>query len=159
VVGAVWVAEGLRTSTCLSQEREQRTLEAILLLPGHWGRVLRVKWLTGLIWCRWIGACLLVLWSVSALTGVLHPLAVPLLALATACHQLFITSLGLFLSQLCRTALQSSLTMACVLVALVFGLWLLLPVEMAPAQAALIPPYGFYQLAFGTEKMTVPMRL
>src|SRR5262249_49879604 len=69
-LGVAWRAAG-----CISRERERRTLGGLLTLPGEREDVLGAKWLGGPLRFRWLGYCLLAVWTLGLLTGALHPAA------------------------------------------------------------------------------------
>jgi hypothetical protein len=123
LAGAWCLALALRSAACMTREREQDTLVALLTLPIDRGELLQAKWLGTLLRYRQLGALLLAVWTAGLVMGALHPLMFMLLALACIVHGLFLTSLGLWLSVLCRKTLWAYIGMMLVLLLLHLG-WL-----------------------------------
>src|SRR5262249_41900181 len=78
----------------VSREREQRTLDGLLVLPGGREAVLRAKWLGSLWRVRGRAFGLILLLMLGGMTGSLHVLAVAFLAFTAAAQIGFFTSLG-----------------------------------------------------------------
>lgn len=95
-------AVGLRTANTLSQERGRQTLLGLLTLPIPRHDILWAKWRGGILRYQWLGWVLLAVLGLGLLTGMVHPLALPLLALAFVCHLTFLASFGLWLSLILR---------------------------------------------------------
>jgi ABC-type transport system involved in multi-copper enzyme maturation permease subunit len=91
----------------ISREREQRTLESLVSLPIPRGRILRVK-LRGALYRRgrWIIAIVLLL-SVSVISGTLPALAVALLAFLILGQAMFVASLSLLASLESRSTVRA----------------------------------------------------
>jgi ABC-type transport system involved in multi-copper enzyme maturation permease subunit len=152
ILAGVWVGEGMRTACCLVQEREQHTLQSLLLLPSDWTRIFWTKGLAGAWWARWIVPVLALLWLVGIVSGELHPLGVLLLIIACIGHLTFIIGLGMFLSQVCRTSVQANLAMGSILLLVVAGPYFLLPVDAAALQAGLNPLHAWLLLGWSPSE-------
>ncbi len=113
-----------RTAGSICREREQRTLESLLLLPVEREEILQAKWLGSLLRWRQLGYVLAALWLVGLVTGALHPWAVLLLVGSSVAYLAFLASLGLWLSLASRTTLWANLSMALVLLLLFTSSWL-----------------------------------
>src|SRR5205823_3413295 len=81
----------------VSRERERRTLDALLTLPGGRAGVLESKWLGSLLRVRWLAAGLVPAWWLVVMGGV-SPDALPYLAAAGLVHLGFCASLGVCVS-------------------------------------------------------------
>jgi ABC-type transport system involved in multi-copper enzyme maturation permease subunit len=92
------VGPGLAAAVAVCSERERRTLDALLVLPGPRTDLLRAKWLGSVRHGRGPAVELLVLWWLMAVAGVLPITGLLLLPLAGAAHVAFAVSLGLWVS-------------------------------------------------------------
>src|SRR5262249_5937261 len=79
LAGAWCLALAFRVAGSLSRERDQQTLEALLMLPVERVELLRAKWLGSILRFRHLGYGLAVLWLAGLATGAFHPWAVLLL--------------------------------------------------------------------------------
>jgi ABC-type transport system involved in multi-copper enzyme maturation permease subunit len=121
ILGGIWcVGLAFRTAVSVCKEREQRTLEGLLLLPVERMEILRAKWLGSVLRGRFFAYGLGVLWLAGLVSGVLHPWAVLLLAGGVTVCVIFLASLGIWLSLASRNTLWANLTMALFLL-LLFG--------------------------------------
>lgn len=105
-LGVAW-----RAGASIARERQQQTLEPLLLLPIERREILMAK-LLGCLWRGW--PWLVLLFGVIAfgtLVGVYHPFSAVLLTLAPWPMILFIAALGLLLSVGMRTVLRANLIM------------------------------------------------
>jgi ABC-type transport system involved in multi-copper enzyme maturation permease subunit len=107
-----------RATGSVARERQQQTLEPLLLLPIGRGEILRAKWLGSLMrgW-PWL-ALILADIVLGTLIGAYHPFSAVLLCLAPWPMIFFFASLGLFLSVVMTTVLRANLML--VLVAVLF---------------------------------------
>jgi ABC-type transport system involved in multi-copper enzyme maturation permease subunit len=121
ILGGVWcVGLAFHTAASVCKEREQRTLEGLLLLPVERMEILRAKWLGSVLRGLFFGYGLGALWVLGLVSGVLHPWAVLLLAVGVTVCISFLASLGIWLSLASRNTLWANLTMALFLL-LLFG--------------------------------------
>jgi ABC-type transport system involved in multi-copper enzyme maturation permease subunit len=154
----------LRAGGSISREREQQTLEGLLMTPLDREEILFAK-LLGCILCIhpfwWTVAIAL---GVGLLTGSLHVLAVPLLATAVVVYAVLAAGVGLWFSSLPGTTLQSTLRTVLAVLVLGGGAWMwseyaknfmasfLSPAEVQWVQRLLIygltPPVTLHALAF-----------
>ena len=111
VVGVAYRATG-----SVARERQQQTLEPILLLPIDRGEILRAKWLGSLMrgW-PWL-ALILADIVLGTLIGAYHPFTAMLWCLAPWPMIFFFASVGLFLSVVMTTVLRANLMMVLVAV-------------------------------------------
>jgi ABC-type transport system involved in multi-copper enzyme maturation permease subunit len=125
LVAGVWcVALGFRVAGSITREREQQTLEPLLLLPVERREILAAKWQGSVLRSGQFGIALVVFWAFGLAVGVLHPWAVVLLVALCAAHIAFLASLGLWLSLNSRNTLWANMTMALVLLLLFGGAWM-----------------------------------
>jgi ABC-type transport system involved in multi-copper enzyme maturation permease subunit len=118
-VYAVWSL--IRVTGTVVREREQNTLDYLLLLPVERFEILASKWL-GSMWRAW--PYLAVAYSGVVLglcCGLYGPLTAVLLVLLPWPLLLMLSLCGLFLSVWCRRVLTANVFMACTLVALFIG--------------------------------------
>jgi ABC-type transport system involved in multi-copper enzyme maturation permease subunit len=116
--GAAW-----RTASCITREREGRTLGALLTLPLERSEILRAKWCGGLLRLRWLGYVLAALWCAGVFCGALHPVAALLLAAAVAVHLSFLTVLAVNLSLASRNTFWANFNMTLMLLLTFAGAW------------------------------------
>ena len=111
VVGVAYRATG-----SVARERQQQTLEPILLLPIDRGEILRAKWLGSLMrgW-PWL-ALILADIVLGTLIGAYHPFTAMLWCLAPWPMIFFFASVGLFLSVVMTTVLRANLMMVLIAV-------------------------------------------
>jgi ABC-type transport system involved in multi-copper enzyme maturation permease subunit len=109
----------------VSKEVERDTLDGLLTLPTDRDRVLEAKWLGGLASLRLIPVALVALWVFGVFTGGLHPLAVPVLALSVAATVEFLSSLGLWLSVVCKTSLRANMAAVLCMLLVAAGPWII----------------------------------
>jgi ABC-type transport system involved in multi-copper enzyme maturation permease subunit len=107
-----------RATGSVARERQQQTLEPLLLLPIDRSEILRAKWLGSLMrgW-PWL-ALILADIVLGTLIGTYHPFTAVLWCLAPWPMIFFFASVGLFLSVVMTTVLRANLMM--VLVAVLF---------------------------------------
>jgi ABC-type transport system involved in multi-copper enzyme maturation permease subunit len=105
-----------RATASVARERQQHTLDLLLLLPVDNSEILRAKWLGSLMrgW-PWLA---LVLGDIvfGTLIGAYHPFSAVLLCLAPWPIIFFFASLGLFLSIAMTTVLRANLVMVLILI-------------------------------------------
>jgi ABC-type Na+ efflux pump permease subunit len=150
VGSAMLLQVGLRAAASVSGERSRGTLEALLVTTLTPDSILRTKWLASLCTPRGPGAVLAVVWLVGLLWGSVHLLAVPAWCLTWLLIALFLASLGLFFSVLCRSTQWATLGTLLVVVLTVAGSGLL-AFDVATgdgAAYALTPPAALAAMAF-----------
>jgi ABC-type transport system involved in multi-copper enzyme maturation permease subunit len=121
LAGAWCLLLAFRAAGCVSRERDQRTLDGLLMLPGDRADILRAKWLGSILRYRQLGYGLAAAWAFGLALGALHPAALLLLSAALAVHLAFLSSLGLWLSLVSRNTLWANLSMAAILLLLFLG--------------------------------------
>jgi ABC-type transport system involved in multi-copper enzyme maturation permease subunit len=109
--GAVFAAGSI------TQERERKTLDALLALPHGRTGVLRAKWLGSLLRVRWPIAVVVLTLAVGLAVGAFHGLTVVTLVLAQVMHLAFAASLGIFCSVVFMSTGRSMLTAVLVVLA------------------------------------------
>jgi|GEM_PF-1834932 len=120
------VGVGFRAAGTFSQERDLKTLDALLTLPVSRRAILGAKWLGSILRLRRLALLLAVLWVFGLLTTAIHPLAIPVMALAMAVHLAAITTIAIWLSLACRNAVSAYFATALVLMLMFLGSWLVL---------------------------------
>jgi ABC-type transport system involved in multi-copper enzyme maturation permease subunit len=153
---SVCVLDALRTVESVSRERERRTLESLLTLPLDRDEILRIKWLAGLWYFRWLSVLVGCYYLIGVLTLNFHPLAAVLTLTAGLIYFLFFSLLGLWLSLMCRSTLRARLTLGLIVFALTAGPWLLLPAEMDWLQLVINPVACWSTLWFGWTQLDDP---
>jgi hypothetical protein len=158
-LGSAWRAAG-----SITRERELHTLDGLLTLPTDHRIILGAKWLGSILRFRWLGYCLVAVWTVGLICGALHPVGGLLLALACAAHIAFLASLGVWLSLVSRNTLWANLGMAMIVLVVFVGPWalqaysqLLLGIGLGGwlddfVEVALNPPRAWWFLAFTWEE-------
>jgi len=115
-LGCYVLGVAYRATASIARERQQQTLEPLLLMPIERGEILRAKWLG----CIWRGWPWLVLLAADLLCGLMigayHPVSMLLLAIAPLPMIAFFASLGVLLSILMTTVMRANLIMAVVFV-------------------------------------------
>ena len=101
-----------RSSGAVSGERERRTLEALLTLPGDHAEILRFKWVGTILRYRLSLYALLMIWFLGVATGALHPLGLALLCISCGAAFAFLVSFGLWLSLVSHNTLWSHMRVA-----------------------------------------------
>jgi ABC-type transport system involved in multi-copper enzyme maturation permease subunit len=140
-------------SASVSRERERQTLDNLLTTPDGAEAVLKAKWLGSMLSVRHCFWCLGVVYGLGLLSGGLHPLAVPLLALAYLVYTAFVASLGVYFSTVSATTLRATvftvmfLVALCGLQAMLWGnLEPLLADNVLPGWLSALPPIQEYGL-------------
>jgi hypothetical protein len=113
-----------RAAGCVSREREQGTLEGLLILPVARREILKAKWLGSIARHGHIGTILIFAWALGLTTGLLHPWAVLLLVAGCGTVGAFLASIGVWLSLVSRNTMWANTTMALILLVLFGGSWL-----------------------------------
>ncbi|MFL5340708.1 MAG: ABC transporter permease, partial [Gemmataceae bacterium] len=117
------VGLGVRLIGTISREREQRTLESLLTIPGRRRTILSAKWVGA--WLR-TGRYSIGLAVALVLCAVVKAASVPLCLLTLLVilvHSLFAASLSLYLSTLCRSTARAYFGLALVITLLFAGTW------------------------------------
>jgi ABC-type transport system involved in multi-copper enzyme maturation permease subunit len=166
----------VRSAGCLGGERDRDTLDSLLTTPVENGDILWSKWLGSVLSSRKLWWYPLAVCVVGLVTGGLSLLAMPLLVIATGVYAMFLASLGLWFSLICRTTTRAYLWTLMTVAGLCVGGWLLttcvspfLFVSSNPSRprssaeaaewlelstTALVPPYTLYELAFYDKEFT-----
>jgi ABC-type transport system involved in multi-copper enzyme maturation permease subunit len=125
----------LQSTMCVGREREERTLDMLLTLPGGRGDVLRSKWLGSVLCSHLLPVGLLAVVVMGVIGGGMPWLTVPAIVVAASVHLAFAASLGLFLSVTIRSTARAGLMAAAVLFLL-----FVVPSVAIPGGHATIPP-------------------
>lgn len=155
LLGLASVAAALRAAASVARERQNHSLDSLLVLPWPRGDMLRAKWLAAL-WRGhgWIYIAVGGTLADAALTG-LAPLSVLLRLTLPAVHLVFLASLGLAISVSSRSVLQAYLRAGFCLAALVMGPLLFdLLVTGTPGHSwlhVLSPPELWHAITFGRQ--------
>jgi ABC-type transport system involved in multi-copper enzyme maturation permease subunit len=130
-----------RAAMSVCREREQKTLDDLLLLPESRGTILGAKWLGAILESR-IGYVLMFLVAFLIGAGLIGPLQ-GLILVATLVAQLgFVASFGLRVSVASHTMLRAQVTTALMLLVFFAGGWIALSID-EPAQIAVARAEGF----------------
>jgi hypothetical protein len=130
-----------RAAMSVCREREQKTLDDLLLLPDSRATILGAKWLGAILESR-IGYVLMFLVAFLIGAGLIGPLQ-GLILVATLLAQLgFLASFGLRVSVASHTMLRAQVTTALMLLVFFAGGWIALSID-EPAQIAVARAEGF----------------
>ncbi len=122
LAGLFCLGVAYRTSTGVARERQQGTLDALLMLPIPRQSILRSKWI-GALYKGWGWALIFMpVVTVGFAVGVLHFLGAVFLLLAVGVFAAFLASLGLFLSVVSARVLTAQFRMALLLFAFLMAL-------------------------------------
>jgi ABC-type transport system involved in multi-copper enzyme maturation permease subunit len=99
---AIMVGTALRAASAIGREREEQTLDPLLVLPGGAAAVLRAKWLASILGNRFFAWMLALVWVITLLCGMLPIAAAFWLAGAAIAHAAFLASLGMCISLVTR---------------------------------------------------------
>ena len=130
------IGTALQAAASVVREREQRTLDTLLTVPGGSDEVLEQKWLGSVLYGRHLLLALLAVVSAGVFSGSVHPLAVPALAVAAITHLGFAASLGVFLS----VTVSGSGKAAFIAVAVLLLTYVLPAATCCPEGVAVVPP-------------------
>jgi ABC-type transport system involved in multi-copper enzyme maturation permease subunit len=122
--GLIGLGSIVHTVNSVSKEVEKDTLDGLLTLPIGRAALLSAKWLGGLASLRVLAVALACIWLFGLLTGGLHPLAAAALAISVAAVVEFLSSLGLWLSVVCKTSLRANMAAVLCLLLVAFGPWI-----------------------------------
>jgi ABC-type Na+ efflux pump permease subunit len=118
-LGCYTLGATFRATSSVARERQQQTLEPLLLLPIERRDVLVAKWI-GTLWRGWPWLALLLSdILLGVLLGVYHPFSAVLLCLAPWPLIFFMVNLGLLFSVAMQTVLRANLAMVLVVIALI----------------------------------------
>src|SRR5688500_9383734 len=126
------IGVAFRAVSAIGRERDQQTMDSLLLLPVERREILAAKWLGSLLRLRWLAASVVTVWAFAILIGALHPFALPLVALAAIVHVSFFASLGTWIALVSRTTLSANMTMALLTLITFLGSWLTMLYNDAP---------------------------
>jgi len=130
---------GVRVAVSVAEERAKKTLESLFALPIDRSAVLWAKVRAAVRrsqWWAWGSAAAV---GLAALTGGLHPICIPGLALVFAGYGLFTVGLGAWLGVRCKTAVRAVLTHLTVTLVTFVGPAVAAPLVGSPL-IALSPP-------------------
>jgi ABC-type transport system involved in multi-copper enzyme maturation permease subunit len=91
------------------REREQHTLDSLLMIPVARWEILVAKFKACILSYRWVGLIIAAVWLLGLLTGGLSVAAVPTLLLAACVYVALLANLGLWFSSWCRTTMRAML--------------------------------------------------
>jgi ABC-type transport system involved in multi-copper enzyme maturation permease subunit len=159
------LAVAIRASTSITTERDKQTLDTLLTTPLSTNSIFNAKWAGSLFGARLGMIWLAVIWIVALLTGGMHFVALPFVAIAWVIYAAFAVTLGLWFSTVCRSSVQASVLTILGLVGLHVGHWLIwmcgpaLPIDhdtirhMLMAHAGLTPPWVLGFLPFSWREV------
>lgn len=119
------LAVGIRAAGSLGSERERQTLDSLLTSPLENDAILYGKWLGSLLSQRWTGIWLALIYGLGLVTGGVHLLALPFLAIAWLVYAAFLAGLGLWYSVRCKRTMQAHVATVVTAVLLGIGPWLI----------------------------------
>jgi ABC-type transport system involved in multi-copper enzyme maturation permease subunit len=115
LAGLFFLSVGFRAAGSVVRERQRRTLDSLLCLPGNRNSVLVAKWWASLLRPSLAAQGFGVLLILSFLPVAISPAAAPFLFLMLVAHVAFAASLGLFLSVIAPTRAWANIAFAIVL--------------------------------------------
>jgi ABC-type transport system involved in multi-copper enzyme maturation permease subunit len=155
----------VRAAGSVGGERDRDTLDGLLTTPLSGAAILAAKWVGALLSARGFALWLALVWALGVLTGSVHVLALPLLAVGLLPPAAFAAALGLWFSATSRTTLRA--TLGTLLTAVMFcgghwvcmGMCCYMPLAVAGSgapdvqyvatfEAALSPPFVLGWLPF-----------
>jgi ABC-type transport system involved in multi-copper enzyme maturation permease subunit len=161
LLAAAVITTMLHATGSIAREREQRTLDVLLSIPGGREELLRAKWFGSILYARGLLIGLFVLLLVGVVVFDLSPLAVPLFALSAGSHLAFTASLGMLLSVTVRSTARAGFIGAAILL-----LVCVVPAAMCPFGDMWSPPvtwlhslpstYGILDKVEGGGALSVP---
>jgi ABC-type transport system involved in multi-copper enzyme maturation permease subunit len=119
------LAVAARSASCVSNERDRQTMDALLTSPLDNNSILFAKWLGNILSVRWAWLWLGAIYLLGLLTGGLHLLAVPLLLLAWIVYAAVLSGFGTWFSIISRTTLRATIWTLMVTVGAGVGHWML----------------------------------
>jgi ABC-type transport system involved in multi-copper enzyme maturation permease subunit len=109
----VWcLLTAMRAIAAFGRERDQQTLELLLVVPGGHAEVFKAKWLGSMLRYDVLGYGLGFIIFIAALVGVLNPIGALLLAMYSTTLVILAASLGSWLALTCRNRQVANLVMA-----------------------------------------------
>jgi ABC-type transport system involved in multi-copper enzyme maturation permease subunit len=111
----------ITSARMVSQEKEKRTIDSLLVTDLNTREVLDHKWWASVLSMRWVLAIQAVILGMAGLFRVLHPLAAVYLLGATIVYTCFVTCLGLFISTLCEKVLKATMISVAALLVFIFA--------------------------------------
>jgi ABC-type transport system involved in multi-copper enzyme maturation permease subunit len=116
----------VRASTCISEEREKGTLDALITTPMDADSILSAKLLgcaTGLrLGWLWFGSML----AIGVLTGGVHLLAVPIIIVEWFIYATFFAMVGIGFSMACKSSMRATVYTVLITLLLGGGHWLVM---------------------------------
>ncbi len=137
-LGAWSLVLAIRVGGSITLEKEQDTLQGLLMLPGERDDILRAKLWGSMLRYGGIGYILAAVFFLGLLSGILHPLSFLLLFGTCVIYLTFIGTIGLWISLISRSTLWANLTMVLVLMLLFAGFFLKQFVEASPMRSGLL---------------------
>jgi ABC-type transport system involved in multi-copper enzyme maturation permease subunit len=119
----LWVA--VRASTCVSRERDQQTLDGLLISPLDSDDILWAKCVGNVLGVRWLWLWLGAIWLLGVLTGGLHVVALVIVVVAWFVYAAAVSALGTWFSVVSRTGLRATTWTLLATGALGVGHWLI----------------------------------
>lgn len=124
VASLMLLAVVVRAANSICGERERDTLDGLLTTPLDTREILYGKWVGAVFSVRWGWLWLGLVWGVGVLTGGLHPLAVPLLAITWFVYATFLAGLGLWFSAAWKRTFRATVAALAATIFLGGGHWL-----------------------------------
>jgi len=128
----------LQASASVGRERQRRTLDMLLTLPDGRDEVLRMKWFGSVLCGRWLLPGLGLVLVLGVIGGGIHPVGVPLLAIAAGIHVAFAASLGVYLSVVIPSTERAGF-----IAILVLFLAFTVPLAICPGGLGFLPPVAW----------------
>jgi ABC-type transport system involved in multi-copper enzyme maturation permease subunit len=147
------VGTAFRAASSISLERDKGTLDGLLTMPIRREAIPAAKWLGSILRGRELGYALGIVSVLGLVHGVLHPAALPLVAVAVAAQLGFWAGVGLWLSVASRTTLRARVSTALVL--LLFAGGLLYLMQQSVVDRFEPEPVAFDTLGFAINPLRV----
>jgi ABC-type transport system involved in multi-copper enzyme maturation permease subunit len=120
------LAVAVRSSGCLSSERDRQTMDGLLTTPLDGATILFAKWAGCIASVRWGWVWLGTIWFLGIVTGGLHVASILLLIGAWLVYAGFFACLGMWFSLVCRTSLRATMWTLLTTVLLAGGHWIVM---------------------------------
>jgi ABC-type transport system involved in multi-copper enzyme maturation permease subunit len=164
------VAIAFNATNRVLREREQHTLDSLLMIPVARREILVAKWKASILSYRWVGLIIASVWLLGLITAGLSILALPVLALAVCVYVAMLANLGLWFSTWCRTMMRAMLATSITAAFLLIGPGIVWRIALGwslteePgswlalfAYRGLSPILTFWTLSFGYDGVATPV--
>lgn len=119
--GFLGLAYAVRNASSVARERQQQTLDGLLMLPVPRSQIFDAKWIAPIFAYKWWGLGLAVAYAGALLSLAIHPLAFLISIGLSVIYLTFCLSLGIYFSVRCATTTRAMSYSLSVLLGLMFA--------------------------------------